>query len=210
MTPTYLDDIVAFHRQRAAADVRDWRERVDEAVRSHPSFADAVRTSTHSNVAVIAEVKRRSPSKGWINQGLDAGALAQAYAAGGASAISVLTDGPHFGGSLDDLATVRAAVALPMLRKDFTVSANDVIDAARAGASAVLLIVAALEDDELELFTSVAKRCGLDALVEVHDEREVARAVASGATIIGINQRNLRTFEVDPRHAELATQRGEI
>jgi indole-3-glycerol phosphate synthase len=202
MTPTYLDDIVDFHRDRASRDTRDWRERLDTVRVEGPSFRAALQDRSSANVKVIAEVKRRSPSKGWIGEHLDAAALAGDYQQGGASAISVLTDGPHFAGSVEDLEAVRSATSLPILRKDFTVSANDVLDAAAMGASAVLLIVAALSDAELILFYDVATRCGLDALVEVHDSDEAGRALDAGAIIIGVNQRDLRTFDVNPDRAE--------
>ncbi len=125
------------------------------------------------------------------------GLIAKAYAAGGAAALSVLTDGAYFGGSPADLAEARAAVDLPVLRKDFTVSERDVADARLMGADAVLLIVAALSDAELGRFLGLATRLNLAALVEVHDDRELDRALAAGATLVGVNQRDLRTFEVD-------------
>jgi indole-3-glycerol phosphate synthase len=201
MTATYLDDIVRYHRQRAAKDVRVWQDRVAGVHADGPSMIEALGDVTTNTVKVIAEVKRRSPSRGWIDEHLDVAQLARDYQAGGASAISVLTDGPHFAGSDDDLVTVRVATALPLLRKDFTVSANDVLDAATMGASAVLLIVAALSDEELTLFSSVAHQCGLDALVEVHDDDEADRAIQVGASLIGVNQRDLRTFEVSADRA---------
>ncbi|HSN01935.1 MAG TPA: indole-3-glycerol-phosphate synthase, partial [Acidimicrobiales bacterium] len=200
MTATYLDTIVDAHRARAAQDRRAWRSRLGEVAYSGPSFYDAlVREANH--VAVIAEIKRRSPSKGWLNDDLDVTARARDYESGGAAAISVLTDEDFFSGSVEDLRSVRAAVGLPLLRKDFTVSANDVIDAAHMGAAAVLLIVAALSDAELEEFLMVASACHVDALVEVHDAHEAERALAAGARIVGVNQRDLRTFEVDPLRA---------
>ncbi len=200
MTATYLDTIVDAHRARAALDHRSWQGRLGEVVYEGPSFHDALRAdSTH--VAVIAEIKRRSPSKGWLNEDLDVEATARAYANGGAAAISVLTDEDFFSGSVDDLRAVRQAVSVPLLRKDFTVSANDVLDAAQMGAAAVLLIVAALSDAELEEFVTVAAACHVDALVEVHDADEAERALAAGARIVGVNQRDLRTFDVDPRRA---------
>ena len=151
---------------------------------------------------VIAEVKRRSPSKGWLHEGLDVTALAHDYAEGGATAISVLTDAEHFAGSLEDLDAVARTVRLPLLRKDFTVSENDVLDAAEAGASAVLLIVAALSDDRTRRSSSTSlDDAGLDAIVEVHDHDEAQRSLDLGARIIGINQRNLRTFDVDRDNA---------
>jgi indole-3-glycerol phosphate synthase len=198
---TYLDDILHHHRARAAADERDWRERVGVVHEPAPSMFAALSESATGNVKVIAEVKRRSPSKGWLHEGLDVGQLARTYADGGATAISVLTDAEHFAGSLEDLDAVRHAVGLPLLRKDFTVSANDVLDAADTGASAVLLIVAALSDAELEEFLGVAHATGLDALVEVHDGDQAKRALDCGARIIGVNQRNLHTFEVDRDNA---------
>jgi indole-3-glycerol phosphate synthase len=198
---TYLDDILHRHRTRAAADERDWRERAASVHAAVPSMFGALSDAANGNVKVIAEVKRRSPSKGWLHEGLDVARIARDYADGGATAISVLTDAEHFAGSLDDLEAVRNAVSLPLLRKDFTVSANDVLDAADAGASAVLLIVAALDDDELEEFIAVAHGAGLDAVVEVHDTDEAKRSLDCGARIIGVNQRNLHTFDVNRDNA---------
>jgi indole-3-glycerol phosphate synthase len=197
---TYLDDIVSWHRARASNDRRPWRERAETVRYEGPSMLDALSSST-GFVKVIAEVKRRSPSKGWIDENLDPGKLAHEYEEGGACAISVLTDEPHFSGAVTDLLEVRAAVNLPILRKDFTVSANDVLDVAEMGASTVLLIAAALEGDEMARFLRLAHHCGLDALVEVHDHDEAQRAVDLGARLIGVNQRDLRTFEVNSRHA---------
>ncbi len=154
-----------------------------------------------SRLAVIAEIKRRSPSKGDINMDLIPEQLAREYELGGASCLSVLTDGPHFAGSVADLRMARAAVRLPVLRKDFTVCALDVLDARLMGADAVLLIVAALSDRELSQLHALALEVGLDALVEVHDEMELDRALAVNATLIGVNQRDLHTFHVDPQRA---------
>ncbi len=201
MAPTYLDTILESHRRRAASDERDWRSRVDAIRYDGPSFVLVLRQGASPFIKVIAEVKRRSPSKGLLAADLDVAALAQTYRDEGASAISVLTDRDFFEGSLEDLRTVRKSVVLPVLRKDFTVSENDVLDAVQAGASAVLLIVAALSDDELKGYLALADRCGIDALVEIHDGDEARRAIDAGARIIGINQRNLRTFDVDPEHA---------
>ncbi len=199
MGATYLDDIVAWHRRRAAADGRDWRARLDAPAYAGPSARSAL--AGGPRLKVIAEVKRRSPSRGVLRAGLDASDQARDYVAGGAAMVSVLTDGPHFGGSLEDLAAVRAAVPVPLLRKDFTVAENDVLDARDAGAAAVLLIVAALDEAELAHYHELAVRVGLDALVEVHDEAEAARACDVGATLVGVNQRDLRTFDVDPERA---------
>lgn len=150
-----------------------------------------------SHLAVIAEVKRRSPSKGDLNLNLDPATLARDYESGGAACLSVLTDVEFFGGSAADLQAARQATALPVLRKDFTVSERDVLDARLIDADCVLLIVAALDDAELASFHALAAEVGLDALVEVHDEAELDRALAVGATLIGVNQRDLVTFEVD-------------
>ncbi|MEZ5322351.1 MAG: indole-3-glycerol phosphate synthase TrpC [Microthrixaceae bacterium] len=202
MAGTYLDRIVAFHRARAAADPRSSAEMAErlaierEGVPARRPFAAALRAA--DRLSVIAEVKRRSPSKGLLHESLDPVGLATAYRRGGAAALSVLTDEPHFGGSSTDLVAARGAVDLPVLRKDFTVAAVDVYDAALMGADAVLLIVAALRDDELTELSGLAAAVGLEALVETHDEDEVARAVAAtGSTVIGVNQRDLFTFEVD-------------
>lgn len=198
---TYLDEILHHHRARAAADVRDWHDRVTQVHSFAPSLLAALSRTGNGNVKVIAEVKRRSPSKGWLHEGLDVARVAREYAEGGAAAVSVLTDAEHFAGSLGDLEAVRQVVGLPLLRKDFTVCANDVLDAAEAGASAVLLIVAALSDAELEQFIGLAHDTGLEAIVEVHDTDEAKRSLDCGARIVGVNQRNLHTFDVDRHHA---------
>ncbi len=199
MGATYLDGILATHRERVARDERAWTERLAALTPREPRFASALVAGPH--VAVIAEVKRRSPSKGELAPTLDAVAVARDYERGGARAISVLTDRDFFGGSLDDLAAVRAAVGVPLLRKDFLLSPNDLIDARVAGADAVLLIVAALSDEELAGLVTLAGRIGLDALVEVHTLDEIHRALAAGARCVGINQRDLRSFAVDTDHA---------
>jgi len=172
---TYLDRILAAHRASAAEDRRN---------------PDRL------------EVKRRSPSKGDLAPELVPARLAQAFARGGARCLSVLTDAEFFGGSPRDLAEARAATELPVLRKDFTVAEADVCDARIMGADAVLLIVAALDDGELRAFHALALELGLAALVEVHDEAELERALATGATLVGVNQRDLESFEVDHDRAE--------
>ncbi len=149
-------------------------------------------------LSVIAEVKRRSPSKGDLAPIPDPAALATAYAAGGADAISVLTEERRFGGSLEDLRAVRTAVETPLLRKDFVVTGYQLLEARAAGADLVLLIVAALDDALLRDLHDQARELGLTALVEVHDEAEVERALAVGAALVGVNARNLKTLEVDP------------
>jgi indole-3-glycerol phosphate synthase len=153
------------------------------------------------DIAVISEIKRRSPSKGDLAPGLDPVELAQQYERGGAVCLSVLTDVDFFGGSIEDLVAARAACTLPVLRKDFTVSARDVCDARIMGADCVLLIAAALDQAELESFLKLAHAIGFDALVEIHDETELDRAVAAGADLIGVNQRDLVTFAVDTDRA---------
>lgn len=200
MATTYLDEILAHHRARVAGDDREWRRRLDQIRCSGPSFVDALRAES-GFVKVIAEVKRRSPSKGWLNEELDVVDLVKGYEAGGATAISVLTDQEYFAGAAQDLQSASQSVSLPLLRKDFTVSENDVLDTAAIGASAVLLIVAALSDDELTSLFHVATTVGLTALVEVHDTDEAKRALDLGAHVIGVNQRNLRTFTIDAQAA---------
>lgn len=152
-------------------------------------------------MAVIAEIKRRSPSKGDLFADLDASAVAAQYAEGGATCLSVLTDETWFGGSVADLQSARDAVGLPVLRKDFTVDARDVVDARLMGADCVLLIAAALDDAELADFHTLARELGLDVLVEIHDEDELERALTVGADLIGVNQRDLVTFAVDQERA---------
>lgn len=165
-------------------------------------FRDAlVDVASTGDLAVISEVKRRSPSKGDLFPGLDPSSLARDYEAGGAACLSVLTDVDFFGGSVEDLRAAREACALPVLRKDFTVSPRDVCDARLMGADCVLLIAAALDDDELRSFLALACEIGIDALVEIHDEPELDRALAAGADLIGVNQRDLVTFEVDTARA---------
>jgi indole-3-glycerol phosphate synthase len=165
-------------------------------------FRAALETVAASgDIAVISEIKRRSPSKGELAAGLDPVELAQQYERGGAACLSVLTDVDFFGGSIEDLVAARAACSLPVLRKDFTVSARGVCDARIMGADCVLLIAAALDQAELESFLKLADAIGFDALVEIHDEAELDRAVAAGADLIGVNQRDLVTFAVDTDRA---------
>ena len=194
---TYLDTIVAAHRAAAARDERLLADLADGAESMPPTRGFAAALQDGGTLSVISEIKRRSPSKGDLFPDLVPGDLARTYEAGGASCLSVLTDAEFFGGSVDDLQEARAACALPVLRKDFTVDRRDVADARLMGADAVLLIVAALSDEELHSFHALATDLGLDALVEVHDERELDRAIAAGATLIGVNQRDLTTFAVD-------------
>ena len=198
---TYLDRILEQHRATAVRDQELIEDLLDIA-RERPrprGFRAALAESPE--LAVIAEVKRRSPSKGDLAPGLDPAGLAADYARGGAACLSVLTDEDWFGGSTEDLQAARGAVDLPVLRKDFTVDARDVVRARIMGADAVLLIVAALGDDELVDFHTIARELDLDVLVEVHDEAELERALRVGADLIGVNQRDLVTFEVDTDRA---------
>ena len=198
---TYLDRILAAHRASIESDRRDLDALAAEAALqpSARGFERALRQAP--TVAVISEIKRRSPSKGDLAPGLVPSELARAYRAGGAAALSVLTDTEFFGGSVADLQEARRAVDIPVLRKDFTVGPADVLDARIMGADAVLLIAAALSRPELEELVRLAGTIGLDALVEVHDEAEAQAALGCGATLIGVNQRDLYTFEVDTERA---------
>jgi indole-3-glycerol phosphate synthase len=152
-------------------------------------------------LSLIAEHKRRSPSAGPIREGASVQDVVGAYERGGAAALSILTDGPHFGGSLEDLRRAREACALPILRKDFIVDAYQLHESVAAGADAILLIVAALDDEALAELHALALGLGLAALIEVHGEAELSRAVAAQASLIGINNRDLRTMDVDPGRA---------
>lgn len=200
---TYLDAILAHHRQRALVDTRSFQELFRSASVGLPcrGFAQAIAHESQSRIAVISEIKRRSPSKGNLNIDVDPAILAQQYERGGATCLSVLTDREHFAGSPEDLQVAHGAVELPVLRKDFTVDARDICDARMMGADAVLLIAAALTATEMASFHEIATSLGLDVLVEVHDERELEIALSAQATMIGVNQRNLVTFEVDHERA---------
>ena len=164
-----------------------------------PSFEAALLAP---GLSVIAEVKRRSPSRGALAEALDPGEQAAKYGTGGAAAISVLTEPDHFDGSNEDLVAVRSVVDVPVLRKDFTVSEKQIWEAKGIGASAILLIVSALDQQKLETFLDVAADVGVDALVEVHDGEEARRASDAGARIVGVNNRDLTTFEVDLSRSE--------
>ena len=208
MAATYLDKILDRHRQAAASDDRPVDQMLDAARALPPTRGFRAALAAQSQLAVIAEIKRRSPSKGDLNIGLDPSRLAIDYERGGATCLSVLTDVEHFGGSIDDLQAARAACSLPVIRKDFTVSERDVLDARLMGADCVLLIAAALEPSQLAAFHDLAVDIGLDALVEIHDEVELEHALAAEATLIGVNQRDLVTFQVD--HARAVRMAGVI
>ncbi|MFK3982169.1 indole-3-glycerol phosphate synthase TrpC [Micromonospora sp. NPDC050397] len=193
-----LDEILAGVREdveRRQAEVP--LERIRELAAAMPPPRDAYAALRRPGVGVIAEVKRSSPSKGQLAEIADPAELAGEYAGGGARCISVLTEGRWFGGSLADLAAVRAAVDIPVLRKDFVVSSYQVHEARAHGADLVLLIVAALEQNALVGLLERIESLGMTALVEVHDEEEADRALEAGAQVIGVNARNLRTLEVD-------------
>jgi indole-3-glycerol phosphate synthase len=187
-----LDDLATRTARISEADLR--REIAEHGMPAR----DPMPAFRSPGLSVIAEVKRRSPSKGDLAAIPDPAKLAGAYAAGGADAISVLTEQRRFSGSLEDLRAVRAAVDTPLLRKDFIVTEYQLLEARAAGADLVLLIVAALDDAALRRLHEFARDCGMTVLVEVHDEAEIARALAVGAELVGVNARNLKTLEVDP------------
>jgi indole-3-glycerol phosphate synthase len=201
--PAILDEILAAARARAAG-LRSQRTSLERTAADTPAPRDFSAALLGAHVAVIAEIKRRSPSAGMINAALDPVALARTYQSRGASAISVLTDEPFFGGSLADLRDVTQAVTCPILRKDFIVSEEQLLEARAAGAAAALLIVRALEQPDLTRLTSFAGAIGLAVLLEAHHATEIARALDAGATVIGVNSRDLDTFTIDvPRGLEL-------
>ena len=193
-----LDGIIGGVREDVAARME--QVPLDELkARAHnvPAARDAAAVLAADDVCVIAEVKRASPSRGPLADIADPAALALEYELGGAHCISVLTEGRRFGGSLEDLAAVRAAVDIPVLRKDFIVTSYQLWEAKAYGADMILLIVAALEQPALVSLIERTRSLGLTPLVEVHDEAEIDRAVDAGAHVIGVNARNLKTLEVD-------------
>ena len=191
---SFLDEVLEAKRDEIAR-LREDPPRVTRG--PDPGFGRALR---RSGLSVIAEIKRRSPSKGELSPELDAAKTAGAYALGGAAAISCLTDRSFFGARSEDFAQARTA-GLPVLRKDFLIDEIQIDESVRLGAKAVLLIARILEAHRLECLLRHARALGLDALVEVHDEAEVDRALAAGASIVGVNNRDLRTLEVDPQRA---------
>jgi indole-3-glycerol phosphate synthase len=196
-------DLPALGRRRSVLE----REAADRP--RPPSLRDALR---RERVRVVAEVKRRSPSAGVIREDLEPGERAVLYAEHGAAAISVLTDGPHFGGSVADLRLAASKVSVPVLRKDFILDELQIVEARAAGAAAVLLIVRALSPERLPSLLKSARSAGLDALVEVHTESELTRALEAGADIVGVNSRDLDTFRIDVTSAWelLATVPNEV
>jgi indole-3-glycerol phosphate synthase len=187
----------------AAGDLRD-------AMLEHGErrdFVAALRKPRRGDIALIAEVKKASPSAGVICENFDPVRIAKEYEAAGASCLSVLTDEKFFQGSLEYLRQIRAAVKLPLLRKDFIIDERQILEAIEWGADAILLIVAILSDEQLMKFHSLAKEAGLAALVEVHDEKELERALFTGAQLIGVNNRDLKTFKVDLGTTERLAQK---
>jgi len=199
----YLDEILAQHREVASRDSRSLSGLIEatRTISNSRGFAKRLIEDSRNALAVVAEIKRRSPSRGLLSHDLDPKVVAEQYKNAGASCISVLTDSDFFGGSVDDLKSARGAVDLPVLRKDFTVSLNDICDAKLMNSDCILLIVAALSKVELAEFHKFASELGLDVLVEIHDEPELDLALEIGAKMIGVNQRNLKTFEVDQQRA---------
>ncbi|MFZ9357986.1 MAG: indole-3-glycerol phosphate synthase TrpC, partial [Ilumatobacteraceae bacterium] len=199
----YLDGILAQHREVASRDSRSLSGLIEatRTISNSRGFAKRLIEDSKNALAVIAEIKRRSPSRGLLSHDLEPKVIDAQYKHAGASCISVLTDSDFFGGSADDLKSARGAVDLPVLRKDFTVSLNDICDAKLMNADCILLIAAALNKVELAEFHNFALELGLDVLVEIHDEPELDLALEVGAKMIGVNQRNLRTFEVDQQRA---------
>ncbi|KQR97780.1 indole-3-glycerol phosphate synthase [Williamsia sp. Leaf354] len=197
-TPTVLDSIIDGVKADVAAReaVLDFAA-VKAASAAAPDPRDAAAALRETGIGVIAEVKRASPSRGDLAAIADPAALAQAYESGGARIISVLTEGRRFGGSLDDLDAVRAAVQIPVLRKDFIVGPYQIHEARAHGADVILLIVAALEQNVLASLLDRTESLGMTALVEVHTEEEADRALEAGASVVGVNARNLKTLEVD-------------
>lgn len=199
---SFLDEILAAKRDEVDA-LRSRAAPLSAEAAAAPPVRDlpgALRSA--SGLAVIAEIKRRSPSKGELAPGLDPGTIVRSYERGGASALSVLTDGPHFGGSIDDLVSARAACGLPVLRKDFVIDPIQVTETRAAGADAVLLIVAALDDASLADTVAAAEEHGMAALVEVHSTAELERALRARTSLIGVNSRDLHTFDEDLGVAE--------
>ena len=208
-----LDEIVAEKRREvarlpartlAAGDLRDaMLERGERR-----DFTAALRSPRHGSIALIAEVKKASPSAGIICKDFDPVRIARDYEAAGASCLSVLTDEKFFQGSLDYLKNIRQAVSLPLLRKDFIIDERQILEAIEWGADAILLIVSILTDSQLKQFQALAAEAGLAVLVEVHDEAELDRALAAGATLLGVNNRDLKTFTVDLATTERLTRKA--
>lgn len=208
---TVLDDIIVGVRQdmderKAQVSLEEMKEKAAQAPVALDALA-ALRGASEDTLEVISEVKRSSPSKGALSDIPDPADLAAAYEAGGAAAISVLTEQRRFKGSLADLTAVRERVSIPVLRKDFTVDEYQIYEARAYGADLVLLIVAALDDETLQRFLDLTHELGMNALVETHTPEEIERAKAVDARIVGVNVRNLKTLEVDNSNFEKLAQR---
>lgn len=207
---TVLDDIIVGVRQdmderKSRVSLEEMKEKAAHAPAALDALA-ALRGASEDTLEVISEVKRSSPSKGALSDIPDPADLAAAYEAGGAAAISVLTEQRRFKGSLADLKAVRERVSIPVLRKDFTVDEYQIYEARAYGADLVLLIVAALDDETLQRFLDLTHELGMNALVETHTPEEIERAKAVGARIVGVNVRNLKTLEVDNSNFEKLAQ----
>ena len=185
-----------------AARLEERRNDLESQAEEALPGASLARALRSTSVALLAEVKRRSPSKGAIAESLDALAQARAYADGGAAAVSILTEPEHFGGSVEDLQQVRDALSIPILKKDFHVAPIQLLEARALGASAALLIARALSPERLEALSAYGRSLGLELLIEVRDEDELRRALEAGATMIGVNNRNLETLEIDATTCE--------
>ncbi len=193
--PDILSRIVA-GKQASLGATLEHREALERAAAGRLSDRGFLVKLSADSPAIIAEIKKKSPSKGLLSASFDPPSIARSYEAGGAAALSVLTDETYFGGTLADLEAARAAVSLPVLRKDFTVHEIHVIEAAAHGADAILLIAAVLSQQEMRQFRELAAGFGMAAIIEVHRREELGPALDSGAEIVGVNNRNLHTFEV--------------
>lgn len=213
---TYLEKILARTRADLPARIKKQPGAIlktfAKAAPKQPEFERALRDAPQA--AIIAEIKRKSPSKGFLDPDIDPKVIAADYAAGGASALSVLTETAFFNGSLEDLARARTGCSVPLLRKDFIVDEYQLFEARVAGASCALLIVAALTPKELGALLRQAREVSLEVLVEIHDEDELHIALDSGATLVGINNRSLKSFDVDlavtERLAPMAAKAGSL